>query len=60
MQSSDTETENPDSIYFAAPVDLIIKEIELEKNERDEILVFGENPRQTGHLDEYVNSEPIA
>jgi hypothetical protein len=27
MQSSDTETENQDSIYLAAPVDLIIKEM---------------------------------
>jgi len=27
MQSSDTETENQDSIYLAAPVDLILKEM---------------------------------
>ncbi len=51
MQSSDTETENPDSIYFAAPVDLVIKEMELEENERDKILVSWENASQTGHLD---------
>ena len=59
MQSSDTETENQDSIYLAAPVDLIIKEMQLEEDERDEILVSWENARQTGHLDEYVNSEPM-
>ncbi len=49
MQSSDTETENQDSIYLAAPKDLIIKEMKLEENERDEILVSWENARQTGH-----------
>ena len=59
MQSNDTETENQDSIYLAAPVDLIIKEMQLEEDERDEILVSWENARQTGHLDEYVNSEPM-
>ncbi len=59
MQSSDTETENQDSVYLAAPIDLIIKEMELEENERDEILVSWVNARQTGHLDEYVNSEPM-
>ena len=59
MQSSDTETENQDSIYLAAPVDLIIKEMQLEEDERDEILVSWENARHTGHLDEYVNSEPM-
>ncbi len=60
LRSSDSETENPDSIYFAALVDLILKEIELEENEREDILISWENARQTGQLDEYVNSEPMA
>ncbi len=34
--------------------------MELKENERDEILVSWENARQAGHLDEYVNSEPMA
>ncbi len=60
MQSSDTETKNTDLIYFAAPVDLILKEMELEEDERDDILISWENARQTGQLDEYVNSESMA
>ncbi len=60
MRGSDTETVNPESIYSAAPVDLIIKKLELEENEHDDILVSWENARQTGKLDEYLNSEPMA
>ena len=59
MRGDKTESEIPDQIYQSVAVNVVLDELKLDEDQRDDIMVSWENARLTGTLDEYVNSDPF-